>query len=458
MIIKDQKEFSVSNYGAVSNGETICTSAIQQAIDDAFNAGGGRVIFAKGVYMTGSIYVKSNVELHIGEGVELRGVVDENAYPEIWSRVAGLEMYWPSALINICDQKNVKITGNGLINGQGEYWWNKYWGEDKQGGMCKEYSEKGLRWSVDYDCKRPRNLLVINSSKILLKKVSLIRSPFWNVHICYCDDVKVDAIKIYENYGPSTDGIDIDSSTNVIIENCSIECNDDNICVKAGRDADGLRVNRPSENIIIRNCTLGAGEGITLGSETSGGIRNVEIYNIKADGTDYGFRLKSARTRGGLIENIKIRDFEMIDVLDPFSFQLDWFPSYSYSKIPEDWNEEIPAHWNLLLEKVNPPEKGIPEFKNIEISNITAKCVIPEEVTASKRRSRSSTAFSVVAYEEKPMSNISWKNVSIETNTAGSITNAKDWIMEDVTICTLDGEYIKTKNCVNVNLQFVKLI
>lgn len=452
MTIKDRKEFKANNYGASSDGKILCTSAIQLAIDDAASAGGGCIKFEKGVYLTGSIYLKSNVELDISEGVELRGVRSEKAYPEIWSRVAGIEMYWPSALINICNQKNVKITGNGLINGQGEYWWNKYWGEDKQGGMCKQYAEKGLRWVVDYDCKRPRNLLALNSSQIVIENVSLTRSPFWNVHICYCNEVEVNGLNIYNNKGPSTDGIDIDSSSNVLVENCSIECNDDNICVKSGRDADGLRVNRPSENIVIRNCTLGDGEGVTIGSETSGGIHNVEIYNIKENGTRYGFRLKSAKTRGGLIENIKVHHMEMINVENPFSFRFNWFPSYSYCEVPKDWQGDIPNHWRVLAEPVVPPEKGIPEFRNFNISNIIVKSIIPEVKNDSLKRPRKSVAFSVDAYEEKPMNNVNWKNITIETNLAGYIANAKDWSMDDVLVRTLEEDTIKSDNCDNVQL------
>jgi polygalacturonase len=441
------KEFRVRNYGAVPDGKTLCTSAIQKTIDAAASEGGGKVLFESGVYLSGAIFAKSNVELVIDEGTELRGVIDENAYPEMWSRVAGIEMNWPSGLINACGVQNVKITGKGLINGQGEYWWHKYWGDDRLGGMRKVYTASGLRWAVDYDCKRPRNIIVINSSNITLEKLTVVKSPFWNVHICYSDRVHVDGIIVKDNRGPSTDGIDIDSSTNVLVENCFIECNDDNICIKSGRDADGLRVNKITENIIIRNCETGAGAGITIGSETSGGVRNVEIYNIKANKTDNGLRLKSARTRGGLIENIKVHVIEMIDVPNPFSFLMNWNPSYSYSQIPEDWEGEIPAHWKLLLEPVE-PERGIPEFRNIDISNISVKSAALS----------SSKAFDVEAYAEKPINNVSFKNITIETQKAGAIINAKDWTMDNVVLRTVDQETLRVENCDNVELPKIEYI
>lgn len=445
------KEYNVNAYGAISDGNTICTASIQNAIDDAHKNGGGFVTFLPGVYLTGAIFLKSNVELVLDEGVELRGVQDENAYPDIWSRVAGIEMEWPSALITIYEQSNCRVTGKGLINGQGEFWWEKYWGIDGKGGMRKPYTEKGLRWVVDYDCKRPRNILVYKSDNIVLEGVTVIRSPFWNVHVCYSDRVTVRGLHIKENQGPSTDGIDVDSSSNVIVEDCHIDCNDDNICIKCGRDADGLRVNRPTEHVIVRNCTLGRGAGITIGSETSGGVRNVEIYNITSNGTDAGLRFKSASTRGGLIENIKVYNMELNKVPNPFSFQLNWYPSYSYASLPEDFIGEVPPHWKALAEPVIPKEKGIPEFRNIEIYNITAKSIV-EPWETELARIKSSKAFDVEAYEEKPISNIHFSNIYIETNTAGSIKNAKDWTMEDVTLCTVEEEPLQVENTDKIQL------
>jgi len=452
MSVGEIKEFQVTRYGAKPDGLAICTNAIQQAIDAAASAGGGRVTFEKGVYLTGSIFVKSNVELNIPEGVELRGVVDESAYPEIWTRVAGIETNWPAGLVNVYKQRNVKITGKGIINGQGEYWWRKYWGDDHLGGMRRDYVEKGLRWAVDYDCTRPRNVIVYDSSEILLEGFTSIRSPFWNVHICYSTNVTVDSVIVRDNKGPSTDGIDVDSSSDVLVQNCRIECSDDNICIKAGRDADGLRVNRPSENIVVRNCELGAGGGVTIGSETSGGVRNVEIYNIRAIGTGGGFRLKSARTRGGLIENINVHDFEMIKVHRPFTFNLDWNPSYSYSAIPKDWQGEIPERWKVLTQPVEPPERGIPEFRNIRISNVTVKSISEVGKDSLPDRRRMTMAFEVTAYAEKPIHGLSWKDIIIEADTAGFIRHAKDWTMENVVVYTTDGKDILLENCENVEL------
>jgi polygalacturonase len=456
MVKEEKQEFAVLCYGAKPDGEFLCTNSIQKAIDTAASHGGGIVTFAEGIYLTGSIFLKSNVDLLINEGVEIRGVVDEMAYPLQWSRVAGIEMNWPAGLINICGQKNIKISGKGLINGQGEYWWNKYWGENKLGGMRKGYTEKGLRWAVDYDCKRPRNIIVWNSSEIALSNFNVVRSPFWNVHICYSDQIHIDGLKIKENSGPSTDGIDIDSSSNVLVENCYVECNDDNLCIKAGRDADGLRVNRKAQNIVIRNCELGAGGGITLGSETSGGISNVEIYNIKAKGTENGIRFKSARTRGGIVEEIYIHDIEMVDVHTVFSFKLNWNPQYSYAIVPQNWKEEIPEHWKVLAEPVKPAIKGIPEFKNIRISNVKAKKT--KAKFSNTEQQQLSQAFIVEAYLEKAIKEVHLSDVFIEADESGSIENAKDWSMENVILRTANQQPIKIKNCQNVQLPKVEKV
>ena len=307
------------------------TKIIQEAIDACTEAGGGKVILSPGTYFTGSLFVKENVNFIVSEGVVLKGIQDESAYPIIHTRVAGIELDWPAAIINVIDVENAAITGAGTINGQGKYFWDKFW------NAFPEYDQTGLRWALDYDIQRPRGILVQNSKQVSLKDFTIQEPGFWTVHILYSNNVTVDGITIQNNikeHGPSSDGIDIDSSKDILVQNCDIDCNDDNFCLKAGKDADGLRVNRPCENIVIRDCLSRAGHGLlTFGSETSGGIRNLEAYNLKAQGTLYGIRLKSAKTRGGVIENVYIHDIEMDDVFVPIRGTLNWFPKYSYSKI-----------------------------------------------------------------------------------------------------------------------------
>ncbi|HKJ42166.1 MAG TPA: glycoside hydrolase family 28 protein, partial [Sunxiuqinia sp.] len=359
----------VNDFGTPGNNLITSTKAIQAAIDDCAKHGGGEVTFEPGVYLTGAIYLKDNVNLHIDKDVEIRGAIDLSEYPEIETRVAGVEMRWPSAIINVLDKKNVAISGTGTIHAQGRYNWERYW------ELRENYTPRGLRWAADYDCKRVRTVLVQNSNNVTVKDITLKQSGFWTVHLLYSSHVTVDGIVIRNNidgHGPSTDGVDIDSSSKILVENCDIDCNDDNFCLKAGRDADGLRVNRPTEYVVIRDCISRRGGGlVTFGSETSGGIRHVIVQNLQAHKTMTAIRFKSALSRGGVLSDISISHIHMNEVGIPIVVTLNWNPSYSYASIDEH-SDTIPDYWKVLLEKV-PASKGIPTFKDVTINDIKAK-------------------------------------------------------------------------------------
>lgn len=421
--------FDPREFGAAGDGKTLDTQAIQAAIDAAAKEGrdGKRsvVCLKAGTYLTSSLFLKSHMEFRMEDAAVLLGTTEEEQYPIMRNRVAGIEMDWPVGILNVMDQEDVQITGEGCIDGQGPYWWNKYWGEDQKGGMRAEYDPMGLRWCVDYDCRRVRNLVVMDSRRIEIAGIGSRRSGFWNMHICYSEDVHVDGVWIRDNEGPSTDGIDIDSCRHVVVENCRVACNDDSICVKSGRDADGLRVNRICEDVLIQNCQVLTGCGVTLGSETSGGIRNVTIRNMKYHGTDCGFRIKSAATRGGVMEDILVEDLEMVNVKYPINMCLNWHPAYSYCEIPKGYEGEIPEHWKVLAQSVS-REMGVPQVKKLQIRNVRS--------WNEEGYEGCSRAFEVDAFPERPMENVVLEHVDIKAKEFGRIAGIKNWQWKDVNI------------------------
>lgn len=429
---KKQKVFSVNEYGALADGATNSTAAIQKAIDACSRAGGGVVTFKPGGYVTGALFVKSGVDFRVSEGVTLLASQEDADYPSLWTRVAGIEMKWPAALINVNEQKNVRLTGGGTIDGRGQKWWDRYWNLRRN-----DYEPRGLRWAADYDAERVRLLVVWKSQDVTVENLSLKRSGFWTVQVVYSDHVTVDGVKISENGGPSTDGVDIDSSSYVLVQNCDIDNNDDDICLKAGRDYDGLRVGRPTEYVVVRhNLTRRGGGVLSFGSETSGGIRHVVAYQNRGLGTSEGIRFKSAKTRGGYVEDVLIRDIRMERVALPFTFTLNWNPSYSYATIPTQIKNP-PPHWIVMNTPVLPPERGLCEFRNITIENV--------EVMGAKR------VFSASGLAEKPILNVKWVNVTAQGEEAGFIEHARDWTMTNVRVKTPKGEPVKVTDGANVD-------
>lgn len=432
-----KKIYNTKRFGAINDGKTLNTKAIQDAIDQCFKKGGGVVVFDTGAYLTGSVFIKKGVNLVIGKGVTILGSQNIEDYPEIDTRIAGVEMKWPAALINIIGQDNVAVTGEGTIHARGKPFWDKYW------TMRRDYEGKGLRWIVDYDCKRPRTCLVSNSSNVTIKGITLKQAGFWTVQLLYSDHITVDGLVIQNNVdgsGPSTDGIDIDSSSRILVENCDIDCNDDDFCLKAGRDADGLRVNRPTEFIVIRNCLARRGAGlITCGSETSGSIRNVLAYNLIANGTTNCINFKSAITRGGTVENIYVHDIEMKNVGTMLRATMDWNPSYSYSTLPKGYSmDSIPHHWRVMLEQV-PPEKGTPHFKNVYLSNMKGTV--------------RSAAVSISGMKESPIENYFLTNVNVEARSAGDISYGKGWKFRNVVIKASAPGEIRVQNSTDMDVK-----
>lgn len=432
-------QLNAVHFGLQNDTSALNTYPIQLAIDSCNRMGGGTVVIPAGTYHIGALFIKSGVNLHLSKGTTLVASEAISDYPEFPSRIAGIEMVWPSAVLNILDAENAAITGEGVIDCRGKVFWDKYW------KMREDYEKRNLRWIVDYDCKRVRGILVSNSKHITLKDFTLMRTGFWACQILYSDQCSVNGVTINNNiggHGPSTDGIDIDSSTNILIENCEVDCNDDNICIKAGRDADGLRVNRPTENVVVRNCTARKGAGlITCGSETSGSIRNVLAYDLKASGTGSVLRLKSSMNRGGTIENIYITRVEADSVSNVLGVDLNWHPKYSYSELPAEYKgKEIPAHWKVMLTPVEPKEKGYPYFRNVYFSHVKAE--------RAKRFIAASGWNDTLRIE-----NFYISNVNAQVKSAGKIVYGKNFQLSDIRLEVEDKSRVKQENNVDSKIE-----
>lgn len=417
------RSFDAADFGAKGDGDGLQTVAIQSAIDAAAKAGGGTVTLRPGIYVCGSLFVKSGVRLHIGRGVTIRGSRDLAHYTPIRTRVAGIETEWPAALINIYRQKNAAITGEGTIDGDGQVFWDSYW------AMRRDYDPRGLRWAADYDCRRPRLIHLYEADNAEVSGLHLTRSGFWTVHVCYSRDVTISDLVIRNNEGgrgPSTDGVDVDSSDRVLVERCDIAVNDDALCLKAGRDWDGLRVARPCRDVTIRDCTVrDALAGITFGSETSGGIERVAVSGLRIlHPVPLGIFFKSGSTRGGTLSAILLRDIEMQDVATLFQVNLNWYPNYSYAKIPAGITQ-VPDSWRALATPV-PREKGIPHIHDVAVSDV--------------RASGGKIGIEAVGYPEAPLRDFRFERLQWDVREAGRIEHVQDWRFIDSRIRGLDGQ------------------
>lgn len=420
---------STNDFSIDKSGETDVTEKLQKIIDYA-SSKKDMLVIEKGIYLVSALYLKSNLKVYFAKGSIIKGTTNEDLYPLIKTRVAGIDMPWYPAILNIIDSTNVHIYGKGIINGSGEYWYHKYWGNDMHGGMRKIYDENNLRWACDYECKRVRNILVSNSNNIIINGLTSKDSGFWNLHILYSNNVIINNVTIASKslIGPSTDGIDIDSSSNVLVENCITYCNDDSICIKSGRDSDGIKRGIPSKNIIIRNCKINQGFGVTIGSEVSGGIENIHIHDIEFNSSECGFRIKTTKDRKGYIKNIYVNDIKMLDVKYPIHIYSKWNPSYSRCEIPSNSKIRISPSLMSLLDKYND------SFSNTIIDALYFNNIVS---TISKEYDGFSRCFTIVGFDDVKIRKIKIDNLNFKGHEFGIIENVSNLSLNDLKLSIL---------------------
>jgi polygalacturonase len=443
-VFKNTK-LSVVDFGGLGDGYTLNTQAFSKAVDALSGIGGGTLIVPAGVWFTGPIVLKSNINLHLENGALILFSPDFNLYPLVNTIFEGLETRRCQSPISARNATNIAITGQGSINGSGEAWrplkkskvTDLHWKSViKSGGVLKDptywfptaKSLKGeslsdmnvprgkltdLDWISIKDFLRPAMINFIECENVMLQGVLFENSPSWNIHPLMCTNVIIDNISVRNpSYAQNGDGIDVESCKNVLILNSNFDVGDDAICIKSGKDEEGRRRARATENVIVDNCKVFKGHGgFVVGSEMSGGVKNIAVRNCQFMETDVGLRFKSNRGRGGIVENIYINDIYMFDIVtDSFLFDL-YYGGKSASEALEDGDQ--PSVEN----KIPAVTVETPVFKNIYIWNIVSR-----------------NAHRAMFFNGLPEMNI--KNINVENTIITSQLGA--------VICESDG--IKFKN------------
>ncbi|HVT73713.1 MAG TPA: glycoside hydrolase family 28 protein [Lacunisphaera sp.] len=347
-------DFNVADYGAVGDGRTPATAAIQRAIDACAAAGGGRVVLPAGTFRSGPVFLRSNVDFHLSPGAVLAGSENFADYPAIDGRWEGIERKIHASLLTALNATNVAITGEGTLDCHGAPWWAAALEVKRlrqEQGIKEREPDNPPGAPLAYP--RPRAIYLQDCRKVRLSGITILNSPSWNIHPVYCDDVVIDGVTITAPAkSPNTDGIDPDSCRNVRIANCRIGCGDDGIIIKSGYNADGRRVGRVCEDIVITNCVIGpAIAAVGIGSETSGGVRNVTVSNCVFDGAYNGLRVKSGRGRGAFVEDFRADNIVMRNLGGEAL--------------------SITTYYDSKDRTPHPVDEGTPVFRHLAWSNLT---------------------------------------------------------------------------------------
>lgn len=448
------RTYYVTEYGADPTGAVLSTQAIQQAIDECTAQGGGTVVIPEGIYMTGPLSLKSNVRLYTAKNsfiifdhnLDLYDIYDE------WFE--GIPTKRCTSPLNARGAENIAITGYGTFNGNGDWWrplkkskmapgqWKKHlqekggivandiWYPDSASLLAQSYcvdqnvpviTDDSL-WQVVKSFLRPVMLHFVDCKNILLEGVTFENSPAWNLHPMCCENIIMRDLNVRNPwYSQNGDGVDIESCKNVVISHCSFDVGDDAICMKSGKDKPGRDRGIPTENVIVDDCVVYHGHGgFVCGSEMSGGIKNVQVTNNLYIGTDVGLRFKSTRGRGGVVENIFIKNVNMVNIPNE-GLLFDLF--YGGKGAGEETEEELAARMNAAAPE---PSEETPAFRNIVIENVNGQNI--------KR------AVYFNGLPEMKIQNVTLRNVFMKSVYGALFRQTDGLLMENVMIMPSEGE------------------
>lgn len=460
------REANLLDFGGNGNGTELNTEAFQNAINWLSDKGGGHLIVPAGIWYTGPIELKSNIDLHVSENAVILFSSERDLYPVIGTSFEGLDTYRCESPIHADGAVNISITGGGVIDGNGQDWrpckkskftssqWKDIlkrdgylnaeadvWYPSEAYYKAEQMSDMNVppaNLSMEElnemkDFLRPVMVSLRNCTNVLLEDCSFQNSPAWNIHPLGCSNLIVKNISVRNPwYSQNGDGIDIESCTNTIVVDSSFDVGDDGICVKSGKDEDGRRRGIPTKGLIIDNCTVFHGHGgFVVGSEMSGGVEDVKVGNCRFLGTDVGLRFKSKRGRGGVVKNIHINNIYMTDIVtESLLFDL-YYGGKSAVEVMEDGSE-------VKVVEAMPVDETTPEFCDIYISDV---------VCNGARR-----AMYFNGIPEMPVRNINVKNCTVKSKTGVEINYSKDITFENVTIIPDKGKDIVWSNIENLKI------
>jgi len=441
------------DFGGIPDGVTLNTDAFAKAIQDLSEKGGGTLIVPEGIWFTGPIVFTSNIEMHLEKGALILFSPDKELYPLVETVFEGLDTRRCQSPISGRNLENIAITGQGSINGSGEAWrplkkekvseshWKQvvssggvvrngdYWFPSEGALKGHEMSDMNVprqnmteeEWLEIKDFLRPVMVSFIECKNVYLHGVLFENSPAWNIHPLMCENVIIDGIFARNpGYSQNGDGLDLESCKNSIIVNSLFDVGDDGICIKSGKDEQGRLRGRPTENVIVENCKVFQGHGgFVVGSEMSGGVKNISVKNCQFLGTDVGLRFKSNRGRGGVVENIYISDIYMFNITtDSFLFDL-YYGGKSASESLAD-GDTTPTEEQLFE-----ITEETPAFKNIYVKDLVS------------RNARRAMFFN--GLPEMNIENIHLENAFITARFGAEFSESKDIILNNVTVISEEG-------------------